>query len=110
MLTFTSPSGFTVLVGKNCKENHTISTAIIRGTDLWFHAAGIPGAHVLLQLSKHDKAAQEDMDFCRELALQHSSLKKQIVGKLQSRVTMANGCEVTYVRGSPIGCVHIVSA
>jgi len=43
--------GFTVLVGRNATQNHAITFRQARPDDLWLHARGIPGAHVILHLA-----------------------------------------------------------
>lgn len=46
--TFRSGDGFTILVGRNARQNEQISLRRARPNDLWFHARGRPGAHVVL--------------------------------------------------------------
>ena len=41
--------GWTVLVGRNASQNHTITFRQARPDDLWLHAHGLPGAHVILR-------------------------------------------------------------
>ena len=43
-------AGWEVLVGRHGRDNDRIVTRIGSAKDLWFHARGIPGAHVLLRL------------------------------------------------------------
>jgi len=51
--TFEAPaSGAKILVGRNRRENDYVSCVLAKDGDLWFHARGAAGAHVLLQLSK----------------------------------------------------------
>ena len=45
---FTSPSGHKVLVGRNRRDNESICFQLSKPTDIWMHARGCPGAHVLL--------------------------------------------------------------
>lgn len=40
--------GFTVLVGKDDRENDLLTTRVARPGDLWFHASQCPGSHVVL--------------------------------------------------------------
>jgi len=40
---------YTVIVGRNNKENDLITMKISRPDDIWMHARGIPGAHVVLR-------------------------------------------------------------
>jgi len=48
-LCFTSPDGIPVWVGKNALQNEEVTFRRALPDDLWLHARGIPGAHVLIQ-------------------------------------------------------------
>ncbi len=48
-LTFTTPEGYTVLVGRSARLNDEITFRRASPDDLWFHARGVPGAHVVLR-------------------------------------------------------------
>lgn len=102
MLQLISPSGFNVFVGRNVNENHCIVTRLIKGSDLWFHSKNTTGAHVLMCLSKKDIWLEEDVNFCKELALKYSSNKKD------NNVTVAFGCDVFHHKGDPKGCARLV--
>lgn len=41
--------GFRILVGKNNRENDYLTHKVARRDDLWFHAQGIPGSHVIVK-------------------------------------------------------------
>lgn len=47
-LLFRSSDGFQIFVGKNNHQNDYITFKIGRGGDIWLHARGVPGAHVLI--------------------------------------------------------------
>jgi predicted ribosome quality control (RQC) complex YloA/Tae2 family protein len=49
VLTRTSSDGFTILVGRSKEANDRVTFRIGNGRDWWFHAQGIPGAHVLVR-------------------------------------------------------------
>ena len=53
---YRSGDGFFIVRGKNQKANHQLLSQVAAPFDLWFHAEGGPGAHVIL---KRDYAAQE---------------------------------------------------
>ncbi|MDQ7843238.1 MAG: NFACT family protein [Armatimonadota bacterium] len=46
---FPLPGGATVLVGRTNRENDRLTFEVARADDLWFHARGVPGAHVVLR-------------------------------------------------------------
>ncbi|NIN67921.1 MAG: DUF814 domain-containing protein, partial [Anaerolineae bacterium] len=48
-LRFTSPDGLRVWVGKNALQNEELTFRRAAPDDLWLHARGIPGAHVVVQ-------------------------------------------------------------
>lgn len=48
-LKFKTTNGYTVLCGKNNKQNDYITTKLASKTDWWFHVKSLPGSHVLLQ-------------------------------------------------------------
>ena len=56
---FISPAGYTVLVGKNDRQNDMLTMRLADKNDIWFHAKNMPGSHVLL-LAKG--AALENID------------------------------------------------
>lgn len=41
---------FTVLVGKDANSNDYLSLKMANEDDLWFHAKGLPGSHVVLKV------------------------------------------------------------
>lgn len=48
-LEFTSPDGFTVLVGRNNKQNDQLTTKTADKTDMWLHTKDITGSHVIIR-------------------------------------------------------------
>ena len=53
---FETDDGLTILAGRTARQNETVSLKLAQPRDLWFHARGCPGSHVLLRLP----AGQED--------------------------------------------------
>ena len=45
----TSTDGFTLLVGKNSRQNEAVTFGEGRANDIWLHARGVPGAHVIIK-------------------------------------------------------------
>jgi predicted ribosome quality control (RQC) complex YloA/Tae2 family protein len=45
----TSADGFTVLIGKNSRQNEEVTFSQASAGDLWLHARGVPGAHVIVK-------------------------------------------------------------
>ncbi|MCW5849198.1 MAG: NFACT family protein [Anaerolineae bacterium] len=44
-----SPDGLTILVGRNSRQNDSVTFERARPHDLWLHARGVPGAHVIIR-------------------------------------------------------------
>lgn len=92
--------GFTLLVGRNNKENDYLTLKHAKKNDLWFHTKDIHGSHAILILN--NKIPQKDVLVkCAEIAAYHSK------AKLSSNVPV-DYCEVKYVKkpnGSKPGMV-----
>lgn len=48
-LRFCSTDGITILAGRNNTQNDTLTLRAARSTDIWLHAQGMPGSHVIIQ-------------------------------------------------------------
>lgn len=44
-----SHDGFTLLVGKNSRQNEEVTFRQASSNDIWLHARGVPGAHVIIK-------------------------------------------------------------
>jgi predicted ribosome quality control (RQC) complex YloA/Tae2 family protein len=44
-----SRDGFTLLIGKNSRQNEEVTFRQAAGNDIWLHARGVPGAHVIIK-------------------------------------------------------------
>lgn len=47
-------NGFDVWVGRSGRENEEVTFGIASANDLWLHARGVPGAHVVVDTSRGD--------------------------------------------------------
>lgn len=75
-LRFTLPSGLTALVGRNNKENATLTHRIGRSMDYWFHAQGYAGSHVLVRTgSAGRELSPPDILYAAQLAAAHSKAR-----------------------------------
>ena len=75
-LRFTSPGGFTVLVGRNNTQNDELSFKKAAKNDWWFHAQKAPGSHVILVLNGGE-APEADMEFAAKTAAWFSSVRER---------------------------------
>jgi len=64
-----------VLVGRNSRQNDLLSFRVAKDSDLWFHVAGSPGAHVLMRMSPGDSAEDEELTFAASVAAYFSRSK-----------------------------------
>lgn len=69
------PSGARIYVGRSPRENVEVTFRIARPDDLWFHARGIPGSHVVLQAPPGAPADETDLDYAADLAARHSKAR-----------------------------------
>lgn len=67
--------GFTILVGRNPRQNDYISTKVAAPRDLWFHSRGVPGSHVLLRCAGR-VPEQETILAAATLAAKHCHASK----------------------------------
>ncbi|ADV67323.1 Rqc2 family fibronectin-binding protein [Deinococcus maricopensis] len=72
---YVSPGGFEVLVGRNNKENATLTHKVGRSTDYWFHAQGYAGSHVLVRAGGRDLPL-DDLLMAARLAAYHSKARQ----------------------------------
>lgn len=72
---FTAPGGQTVLVGRNNRQNDIVTFRLAAETDVWLHARGVPGAHVILRAEGRapDNAA---LDYAARLAAYFSRARQ----------------------------------
>ena len=63
---------FTVLVGRNSRQNDRVTFKLASGDDLWFHARGVAGAHVILRTAGRD-APETAVLRAAELAAHYSA-------------------------------------
>lgn len=100
-LRFTTPGGFEALVGRNNKENATLTHRVGRSLDHWFHAQGYPGSHVLVRSGGRDLDLP-DILYAARLAAAHSKAR----GSGNVPVDYTRIKHVWKPRGAPAGQVH----
>lgn len=69
-----SREGFTILVGKNSRQNEDVTFHQATGTDLWLHARGVPGAHVIIKAGGRD-VPRSTIDQAAALAAYYSQAR-----------------------------------
>lgn len=63
-----SPCGFRVLAGRTAEQNDDLTFRVAGPEDLWFHAKGYPGAHVIVRTGGTGRVPPEDERFAAALA------------------------------------------
>ena len=98
----TSPDGLVILVGKNGEENDTLTFRIASPWDFWLHAAGAPGAHVVVRNPRRLKAIPEaTLRRAAEIAAFYSGARLE--GKVEVHYTQRK--HVHKHKGMPSGQV-----
>ncbi len=73
---FTSSDDLPIYVGRNAQENDDLTFRFAKSDDLWLHARGTPGSHVIVRLEKGGEPPLETLKDAATLALLYSDLKK----------------------------------
>jgi predicted ribosome quality control (RQC) complex YloA/Tae2 family protein len=71
-----------IYVGRNARENDELTFGVAKSNDLWLHARGAPGSHVVVRLEKGADVPPETMRDAATLALLYSDLKKSGKGDI----------------------------
>jgi len=100
-LSVTSPDGFTILVGRNSRQNDEVTFRRAEGDDWWFHAHGVPGAHVLVRAGNRD-LPPATIQRAAELAAYFSRLR----GEAQAQVDYTRRRYVRRIPGAAPGLVN----
>ncbi len=73
-LEFKSPEGFTILVGRNNKQNDMLTTKLAEKTDIWLHTKNITGSHVIIRANGQE-VPDDTIIYAARLAAFHSKAK-----------------------------------
>lgn len=99
-----SPGGCIVWVGRNRRGNEYLSFQVARGNDIWMHARGCPGAHIILQKRRGSpEPSQECLEYCANLAVFYSDARNE----RKAAVTAADAKHIIKPRGAPLGAVKL---
>lgn len=82
---------FTLLVGRNNKENDYLTLKYAKKTDLWFHTKDIHGSHAVLLSNSNLKPDNDVLIKCAEIVAFHSKSRN-------SSNVPVDICEVKYVK------------
>jgi predicted ribosome quality control (RQC) complex YloA/Tae2 family protein len=74
--------GARILVGKGSEQNDELTFHLARPFDVWLHARGVPGSHVILAGEKNAEVPQEALLDAAHLAHHHSQRKGEPRGEV----------------------------
>jgi len=69
-----SADGFVLLIGKNSRQNEEVTFREAGGNDLWLHARGVPGAHVIIKTGGRE-APRSTLEEAAKLAAYYSQAR-----------------------------------
>ena len=99
---FVSPDGYLVLVGRNATQNHALTFGQARPEDIWLHARGVPGSHVVIA-SPDGPPPNSTIEWAAGIAAFYSKAKK--AGR--AVVSYTRKKHVRPIKGAPPGLVRI---
>ncbi|MDE2180553.1 MAG: NFACT family protein [candidate division NC10 bacterium] len=76
--TFRSSDGLSILVGKSGAGNDHLTWRLAKPHDLWLHAQGIRGSHVLVRLAKGKQAPPRTLCEAAQLAAYYSRARGEV--------------------------------
>ncbi|GMH60692.1 hypothetical protein TL16_g03105 [Triparma laevis f. inornata] len=103
----------TILVGRNRRQNENLSFRAGKNGDIWMHARGAPGAHVVVKARNRKMVWgagegveghwREALQFAANLAAFYSDLRTE----RKAEITLAEPKHITKPRGAPLGAVKL---
>ncbi|HEX4014290.1 MAG TPA: NFACT RNA binding domain-containing protein [Candidatus Cybelea sp.] len=69
-------AGSRIAIGRSPSENADLTFRVARPHDLWFHAKGVPGAHVILSRDDRASVPEQDLQTAASLAAFYSKAKE----------------------------------
>ena len=101
---FTTLEGWDVLIGRSSEGNDHLTVKLARPEDYWFHAAGVPGSHVVLRRGKGpNEPSKATLEEVAAWAAFHS--KARTAGRTPVNYTLKK--YVRKPRGAKPGLVYI---
>lgn len=103
---YQSQSGTPILVGRSGKDNHQLTFRVARGGDLWLHARGAAGAHVVVRLERGREPDEQTFLDAATLAGLHSPF----AGDAKVEVSYTRVKNVHAIKGANPGLVSMSDA
>ena len=103
---FRSHRGNAILVGRSGRSNDELTFDVAKPHDLWFHASGVAGAHVVLRVASGETADEGEIQEAAELAAYYSKRREDTAVD----VIVTERRNVSRIKGAPRGLVKLSSA
>jgi len=103
-LRWVSPDGLTVLVGRNSRQNEQVTFTHAARGDLWLHARGVPGAHVVVR-----SGGRAVPDATRRAAAALAAWFSSARGEARVEVTATDVRHVRRLKGGGLGMVTVLT-
>ncbi len=102
---FPSHRGNAILVGRSGRSNDELTFDVAKPHDLWFHAAGVAGAHVVVRVPSGETADEREIQEAAELAAYYSKRREDTAVD----VIVTERRNVSRIKGAPRGLVKLSS-
>lgn len=79
---YLSSDNLRLMLGRNGLENDTLTFRLARGNDLWFHARGVSGSHLVVKMEKRKALPPKTLLEAATLALYFSAYRKAGKGEV----------------------------
>ncbi|HSJ24613.1 MAG TPA: NFACT RNA binding domain-containing protein [Longimicrobiales bacterium] len=97
--------GFEVFIGRSARDNDELTFRVARPRDIWLHAAGHAGSHVVIRVpDEADEVPRQVLERAAAWAAWHSKARNAR-GKVD--VHYCRAAEVRKPRGVPAGTVEL---
>jgi predicted ribosome quality control (RQC) complex YloA/Tae2 family protein len=100
---FHSHRGSAILVGRSGRSNDELTFDVAKPHDLWFHAAEVPGAHVVLRVAAGETADDRELQEAAGLAAYYSKARENTAVD----VIVTERRNVSRIKGAPRGLVKL---
>jgi predicted ribosome quality control (RQC) complex YloA/Tae2 family protein len=94
-------NGYEILIGRSAEMNDILTTEIAKEDDIWLHASGVPGSHIVVRKEEGEDVPSEVIHHAAELAAKNSK------GSGKIRVIWTKAKYVTKDRKQKLGEVSV---
>lgn len=67
--------GYQIFIGRNAMMNDILSIEIADDNDIWLHASGVPGSHVVIRNPENEEVPKNVIQYAAEIAGKNSKAK-----------------------------------